>query len=93
MVNNEKKQGWEETILKERIELQKEVKLSAISEEMRRKIEERIYQIEEEISNEISEEYVKEILDTLIKFGGDDQNLSGGRKMLWKLLKRKYPKQ
>ena len=94
VVNNGKKGEGKETLLYERIKLQKEVKLPSISEQMKIKIEERIYQIEQDISNEISEEYVKEIIDTLIKLGGDDQNLNGsGRKMLWKILKRKYPKQ
>ena len=66
---------------------------STITEEMRIKIEERIYQIEEEIENEISERYSKEIIDKLKDFGGDDCNLNGSqRKKLWELLKRKYPK-
>ena len=42
----------------------------------------------------MSEKYHKEIIDTLEKFGGDEHNLSGsGRKHLWELLKRNYPKQ
>ena len=76
------------------MDLKKDAKLSTISVEMEMKIEERILQIEEEVGNEISENHVKEIVETLRKSGGgDDQNLNGfGRKMLWKLLKRKYPK-
>ena len=64
-----------------------------ISDEMRGKIEERIFQIEQEIGNDIAEKYLKEIFETLKAFGGDDKNLSGsGRKKLWEFLKRKYPK-
>ena len=43
---------------------------STITEEMRIKIEERIYQIEEE-------RYSKESIDTLKDFCGDDCNLNG----------------
>ena len=57
------------------------------------KIENRIWQIEEEIGDDISTKYHKEIVDTLKKLGGDSQNLNGaGRKNLWKFLKRKFPK-
>ena len=32
-------------------------------------------------------------METLQTFGGDEQNLNGsGRKALWEVLKRKYPK-
>ena len=60
---------------------------------MKFKIEERISQIEQEIGNEISERYHKEVIDTLREFGGDEHNLNGSeRKKLWEMLKRKYPK-
>jgi hypothetical protein len=60
---------------------------------MKIKIEERISQIEQEIGNEISERYHKEIVETLREFGGDEHNLNGsGRKKLWEKLKQKYPK-
>ena len=73
--------------------LSKEGKSNEISEEMRIKIEERIVQIEEEIGTEVSEKYVKEIYDALLKLGGDGQHLKGsGRKKMWEILKRKYPK-
>ena len=37
--------------------------------------------------------YQNEILDTLKKLGGDSKMLNGsGRKKLWELLKKKYPK-
>ena len=57
------------------------------------KIQERIQQIEEEIGNEVSEEYQKEIIETLIELGGDEHSLNGtGRKKMWELLKKNYPK-
>ena len=82
-----------ELLLHERNKLKKERKLSTISEEIKLKIEERILQIEADIGNDISEKYQNEILDTLKKLGGNNKQLTGsGRKKLWELLKKKYPK-
>ena len=93
VVNNNKKKDENEKLLQERVELKKEGKVKDISDETRIKIEERILQIEEQIGEEISGKYAKEIKDTLLKLGGDQQQLNGsGRKQLWKTLKRKYPK-
>ena len=63
--------------MQERIVLKKECRLSTISDEMRGKIEERIFQIEQEIGNGIAEKYLKEIFENLKAFGGDENNLSG----------------
>ena len=93
VVNNKKKRSRNEKLLEERVELKKEIKLPSISVEMKIMIEDRISKIEEEISKEISEKYVDEIVETLKNLGGDDQNLNGsGRKKLWEMLKSKYPK-
>ena len=93
ITNNKKKKGKYDDLLHERIELKKEAKLTSINEEMKRKIEERIFQIENQVSNEISEKYVEEIVEVLKKLGGDGQHLSGsGRKEIWKILKKQYPK-
>jgi hypothetical protein len=93
VVNNEKKMSESEFLLHERNKLKKEIKVSTISQEMKLKIEERILQIEANIRNDISEKYQNEILDTLKKLGGDSKMLNGsGRKKLWELLKKKYPK-
>ena len=60
---------------------------------MKVKIEERIIQIENEIGDEICEEYYNEIVKTIKELGGDEHSLSGaGRKKMWKLLKKSYPK-
>ena len=88
-----RKKDEKENLLNERVDLKKNIKLSLISDEMKIKIRDRISQIEEDIGQDISEEYFKEILETLRKLGGDEKNLNGsGRKQLWKLLKQKYPK-
>ena len=93
VTNNKKKKDVKEEILLERVELKKRASLDSITEDMRMKIEERISQIEQEIGNEISERYHKEIIETLKEFGGDDHNLNGSeRKKLWEMLKRKFPK-
>ena len=47
VVNNDKKKDENEKLLLERIDLKKEVKLTTISEEVKIKIEERIFPIEE----------------------------------------------
>ena len=93
VVNSNKKKGETDKLLHERIELKSKAKLVTISDEMKMKIEDRIREIEDGIGDEISENYHKEIKDTLKKLGGDGKNLNGsGRKHLWKLLKRKFPK-
>lgn len=79
--------------LKEIAEMKKELKVVEIDEEMRFKIQDRIKQIEEEVEREVSEEYLKEIMETLRELGGEENSISGeGRKKMWKLLKRNYPK-
>jgi hypothetical protein len=93
VVNNSKKNAGNERLLHKRIALKKEAKLSTGSEEMKLKIEDRIFEIENEIGTDVSNRYHEDIVDTLKKLGGDDQNLNGsGRKQLWKFLKKKYPK-
>ena len=85
VVNNDKKKDTNEILLQERVDLKKEGKLKDISDENRIKIEERIAQIEEQIGEEISGKYAKEIKDTVLKLGGDKHHLNGsGRKDLWK---------
>ena len=94
IVNNKKKVVSKTKVsLEERIKLKKELKTVTIDEEMKVKIEERIIQIENEIGNEICEEYYNEIVKTIKELGGDEHSLSGaGRKKMWKLLKKSYPK-
>ena len=47
-----------------------------------------------EIGNEIADENLKDILETIKSLGGDEHHsLDGsGRKQMWKLLKAKFPK-
>ena len=60
---------------------------------MKTKIEERIKEIEEEIGNDVLEENIRDVVDTLKVLGGEEHSLGGTeRKQIWKLLKDKYPK-
>ena len=79
--------------LKERTQLKKELKAVNITEEIREEIEKRIKLIEEEMERDISEENIKHMMDTLRELGGEENSLSGnGRKKMWKLLQKNYPK-
>ena len=88
--NRKKSDGNDKNLLRERINLKKEI---PIDEEMKKKIEQRIEQIENEIGNKIVDDYHKVIIETIKGLGGDETCLDGsGRKKLWGLLKKKCPK-
>ena len=81
------------TLLRERIEKIKESKAKDISEGLKKQIEVRIQEIENEIGNKVVEEYHEEIIETINSMGGDETSIDGsGRQKLWKILKRKFPK-
>ena len=83
-----------EQLFKERIMLQKQVKEETIDENVKSQIEDRIKQIEDGIGQEVSEEFVGEVVETLRALGGNNTELGGtGRKEMWRLLKEKFPKQ
>ena len=89
---NSKKKDMKDDLIKERVELINKSRLIN-NEDMKVEIEKRIKEIEEKVGDEIADSYHKEIVDTINSLGGDKQNLDGsGRKELWKLLKRKVPK-
>ena len=91
--NKKKSLNNQNSLIEERLELQKESKSKAIDQNIKIKIEERIRKIEEDLGNEISDSYYKEIVETISDLGGDDTNIDGsGRLKLWNLLKRKCPK-
>ena len=94
IVSNKKKEiKGKRNLLKERIELKKESRLSEINEDTMNKIENRIKAIEDEIGQEELEDSIKEIVETIQGLGGGKTSLDGnGRQQLWKLLKSKYPK-
>ena len=66
IVNNKKKDKVKmKGLLEDRIKAKQELKPTNISEEMRRKVENRIVQIEEEMEKEITEEGQKHMIETL----------------------------
>jgi hypothetical protein len=94
IVSNKKKEmNGNKNLLVERSKLLKEGKAGFIDEDLKIKIEKRIGEIEEEIGDEVLEENIKEIVETLQTLGGDDNSVHGDRRnQIWKLLKNKYPK-
>ena len=89
-----KKKEYSKTddLLKERIVLKKKTKLENIEEKVRDEIRARIKEIEEEIGEDAAFENHKAIVDA-IKDLGDDSSLDGsGRRKMWSLLKKRFPK-
>ena len=73
----------EKSLIRERIELKKDMNSSIITEELKQKIEKRIVEIEKEIGDH------NEIVKTIKDLGGDESSLDGsGRNKLWKIMKR-----
>ena len=91
--NKKKSESAKSNLIRERINLKKEVKSKIIDEDMKNKIEERIKEIEKDIGNEIVDNYHKEILEAVKDLGGDETGIDGsGRRRIWNVLKRKRPK-
>ena len=92
-MNNDEKRNKAHKLLKERLTLKRKLVDPSISIEIKAELEANIKAIEEELGKEISEEYVQEVLETIESLGGDRQAINGsGRKILWEMLKKKYPK-
>ena len=92
VAQNSGKNKLKSDLIQERIDMINEEKIT-IDEDIKAKMNIRIKEIEEKIGDEIAESYYKEIIDTIEALGGDHHNLNGsGRSELWKLLRRKVPK-
>ena len=66
IVNNRKKDiNGTQNLMTKRIKLQKDLKSNIIDDEMKLKIKQRIIEIENDIGNEVAEENVKEVVETL----------------------------
>ena len=91
-ITKKKETSKTDELLKERIKLNKEIKCQIVDDNMKDMINERIRQIEEEIGEDVENENHKVVVETLHELG-DGSNLNGsGRKKLWSLLKKKFPK-
>ena len=76
----------------ERAMLQKELKSGVCDEVNKNRIKKRIDEIEKNLENEIGDENINEIVQTLKELGGNEKQLGpNGRKQMWKILKEKYP--
>ena len=78
----------------ERKDLKKKLeRKEVINDDMKTVIEVRIKQIEDEIEKEVSEDQMKEAMETLRELGCQEDSMKGeGRKKMWKMLKEMYPK-
>ena len=87
-----KKENKTEKLLMKRAEYKNEVKKVQIDDEMRSQIIRRIQQIEKDIGDEVAENNFKDIVETMKELG-DSSNIDGtGRRKIWDLLKKKFPK-
>jgi hypothetical protein len=68
------------------------MKKSIIDDDMKEKIKEWIREIENEIGDDIANENCKVILETLKELGVGNTLHGDGRKKIWGLLKKKFPK-
>ena len=87
-----KKETKTEQLLMKRVKYKNELKSPNIEEEVRLKINQRIKQIEDDIGDEVAINNFKDVVETMKELG-EDVNINGsGRRKLWDLLKRKFPK-
>ena len=80
-----------DNLLTERLKLKSQIKLSEVDEEMKENVKQQINRIEDEIGENAVKENFMVIAETVKELGVDDINGSG-RKKIWNLLKKKFPK-
>ena len=91
--NKKKSENEQNSLLNERIKLKQDEKKNTIDDETRKKIQERIRYIENEIGEETVQSFHRDIVEAIKGLGGDETAIDGtGRRKLWKVLKAKFPK-
>ena len=80
-----------EKLLTERLKLKNQAKLSVVDDDEKESIDHKIMQIEDDIGEEVMNENYKDIAEQVQEFGVENMNGSG-RKKVWDLLKKKFPK-
>ena len=80
-----------EKLLTERLKLKNQAKLSVVDDDEKESIDHKIMQIEDDIGEEVMNENYKDIAEQVQEFGVENINGSG-RKKVWDLLKKKFPK-
>ena len=92
--NKKKSDDGIDNIIRERIKLKRDSKSEQLDETMKDKINVRIAEIETEVGDHIAKEFLQSISDTIKEVGGEIDDINGsGRNKIWKLMKKKYPKQ
>ena len=92
-MTKKKKEYATDVLLSERSSMIKELNSVNLNQDRRKQIEDRIEHIEAEIGDEITEKFKGEIDNTVKKMGSVGHELNGnGRNMLWKILKKNFPK-
>ena len=83
-----------DNLIRKRIMLKNEAKSNKIDEDVKKELKLKITEIEGEIGDKVAEEFKKNLADTMAEVGAEKDDLNGaGRNKIWKLLKKKYPKQ
>ena len=85
-----KKTAQVDQLLKERVQIKKSIKLCTVDDEMKEKLEDRIKEIEDSIGEKAINENHKELIETVKELGDDFDGIE--RRKLWKMLKKKFPK-
>ena len=86
--------GGVDNLIRKRIMLKNEAKSNKIDEDVKKELKLKITEIEGEIGDKVAEEFKKNLADTMAEVGAEKDDLNGaGRNKIWKLLKKKYPKQ
>ena len=80
-----------EKLLIERLELKRQAKVSNIDDVVKQNLEEKIEKIENDIGEHVGKENYMAIAETIKELGYDNVNGTGRRKV-WKILKKKFPK-
>ena len=78
-------------LLKERIKLKGQAKIYESNKELKENIEKKIKQIEDDIGEDVVKQNFMDIVKTVKEIGIDSINGSG-RKKVWDILKKKFPK-
>ena len=77
--------------MKERIKLKSQAKLIGVEKDVKENIEQKIKEIEDDIGEHVVKENFMKVAETVKELGVDIINGSG-RKKVWDLLKKKFPK-
>ena len=87
-----KEKSKTEKLLIERVKLKKEAKVSHIDDTMKEQIRQRIKEIEDDIGEDVANENFKFVVETMKDLGEEGDIYGSGRKKIWAMLKKRFPK-